>query len=434
MLLFAAALTSVTAVGFGILPAWQFSRAGRDAIRERQSTGPRTVWRRALVAAEVALALMLLTSAGLLIRSFERLLSVDPGFSPRQVVALQVFAWDRNGSPDKSRTFFDRTLERLRAIPGVQSAGAVSAMPFISANINIKSTLDIDGRPQLPNGDQRIVYVTVATPGYFEAMSIPLREGRLLEPRDSQTAAPVAVISEALRNREWPGESPVGRRIQVQWQGQRVKAEIVGVVSQIRHDGLDRAPRPEVFLSLDQNPFASMTYVMRGTGSPQALVDAAKREVWTVDPQQTFYDTPTVQGLVDKSVVRQRFSVTIMTAFAIIALVLCASGIYAIVSFTTSQRTREIGVRMALGADRSTIQRMVLREGTILVALGVVGGLFGAALSARLLRSLLFEVRPGDPLTFAIVCVLLVFVGLAACYLPARRATRVNPLVALRVE
>jgi ABC-type antimicrobial peptide transport system permease subunit len=205
-------------------------------------------------------------------------------------------------------------------------------------------------------------------------------------------------------------------------------------VSQIRHDGLDRAPRAEVFLPLDQSPFASMTYVVRGTGSPSALVDAAKREIWAVDPLQTFYDTPTVQGLVEKSVVRQRFSVTIMTAFAIVALVLCATGIYAIVSVTTSQRTREIGVRMALGADRSTIRRMVLREGTMLVGLGVVGGLVGAALSARFLRSLLFEVRPGDPLTFAIVCTLLVAVGLAACYLPARRATRVDPLVALRVE
>jgi putative ABC transport system permease protein len=434
MLLFAAALTTMTAVGFGILPAWQFSRPGRDAIRERHSTGARTAWRRALVGAEVALALMLLTSAGLLIRSFERLLAVDPGFSPRQVVALQVFAWDRNGSPDRSRMFFDRTLARLRSIPGVQSTGAVSAMPFISANINIKSTLDIDGRPQLSNGDQRIVYVTVATPGYFETMSIPLREGRLLEHRDSQTASRVAVISDALRRREWPDESPIGRYIKVQWEGRPVKAEIVGVVSQIRHDGLDRAPRAEVFLPLDQSPFASMTYVVRGTGSPKALVDAAKREIWAVDPLQTFYDTPTVQGLVEKSVVRQRFSVTIMTAFAIVALVLCATGIYAIVSVTTSQRTREIGVRMALGADRSTIRRMVLREGTMLVGLGVVGGLVGAALSARFLRSLLFEVRPGDPLTFAIVCALLVAVGLAACYLPARRATRVDPLVALRVE
>jgi putative ABC transport system permease protein len=220
----------------------------------------------------------------------------------------------------------------------------------------------------------------------------------------------------------------------VQWQGQRVKAEIVGVVSQIRHDGLDRAPRAEVFLPLDQNPFASMTYVVRGSGSAKTLVEAAKREIWAVDPLQTFYDTPTVQGLVEASVVRQRFSVTIMTAFAIIALVLCASGIYAIVSFTTSQRTREIGVRMALGADRSTIRRMVLREGTTLVGLGVIGGLVGAAVSARLLRSLLFEVRPGDPLTFAVVCAMLVAVGVAACYLPARRATRVDPLVALRVE
>ena len=434
MFAFAAALTALTAIAFGLLPALQFSRPGRETMRERQNSGPRSVFRRTLVGAEVALALVLLTGAGLLIRSFGRLLSVDPGFSGRNVVALQVFVWERNAAPDRTRNFFDTTLERIRSLPGVQSAGAVSAMPFIVANIDIKSTLEIIGGPVRDAAEQRGTYVTIATPGFFETMSIPLHEGRYLERRDSAQAPKVAVISDALRRREWPNESPLGRRLKIQWQGKPVEAEIVGVVSQIRHEGLDSIPRPEVFLPLAQVPFASMTYVVRAGGDPGAIINSVKQAVWSVDPLQSFYDTGSVEAYVSASIVRQRFSTTLMSAFALLALVLCASGIYGIVSFTTTQRTREIGVRMALGADGPAIQRMVLREGTVLIAAGVVCGVAGAFASGRFLQSLLFEIRPADPLTFGVVCVLLSVVGLAACYLPARRATRVDPLIALRAE
>jgi putative ABC transport system permease protein len=240
------------------------------------------------------------------------------------------------------------------------------------------------------------------------------------------------VISDALRRREWPSEDPVGKRLAIQWQGKRLEAEIVGVVSQIRHDSLDSAPRPEVFLPLAQVPFASMTFVLRGTSEPLALIDAAKREVWAVDSQQTFYDTASVEGLVDASVVRQRFSMTLMSAFALVALILCATGIYGVISFTTSQRTREIGVRMALGADAPAIQRMVLREGAMVVGAGVVAGLAGGRIAGRFLGTLLFETAPGDPVTMGAVSILLAIVGLAACYIPARRATLINPVSALR--
>lgn len=434
MLAFAAGVTSITAIAFGLIPALQFSRPGRDVVRERQGSGPRSFLRRGLVAAEIALAVVLLTGAGLLLRSFGRLLAVDPGFSPRHVVALQVFAYDRHGAPDRTRLFFKTTLERLRAIPGVEAAGGVSAMPFMIANIDIKSPLEVVGREPRPASERRGTYLTVATPGYFEAMSIPLREGRLLHDRDTQRTPAVAVISEALRRREWPSESPLARRIRLQWHGKPLEVEIVGVVSQIRHDGLDSTPRPEVFVPLDQVPFPSITYALRGTGDSATLIAAAKREIWAVDPMQTFYDVATVEGLVNASVVRQRFSVTLMSAFAALALLLCATGVYGLISFTTAQRTREIGVRMALGADGPAIRRMVLREGSIVVAAGVALGLAGALASSRLLQTLLFEIRPGDPLTFALVSSLLGAVGLAACYLPARRATRVDPLVALRVE
>jgi putative ABC transport system permease protein len=433
IVLFALGLTTMTAVSFGLLPACQFSHPGHY-LRERHASGGRGAVRRLLVAVEVALALVLVSGAGLLIRSFERLLAVNPGFSPHHVVALQVFAWDRNGRPDRARVFFETTLERIRALPRVQAAGAVSAMPFISANIDIKSPLEIAGRGASPDGNQRSVYVTITAPEYFETMSIPLRDGRYLDRHDTERGPAVAVVSEALKRREWPDESPVGRRLTVQWEGKPVEAEVVGVVGELRHERLDRAPRAEVFLPLAQAPFASMTYVVRGAGDPGALIAAAKREVWGVDPLQTFFDTADVERLVDGSVVRQRFSTSLMSAFALLALVLCATGIYGIISFTTARRTREIGVRMALGADAAAIRRMVIREGGMLIGVGVLAGLGGAFVAGRLIRTLLFEVRPGDPLTFAVVCVLLSTVGLVACYLPARRATRVDPLIALRIE
>jgi predicted permease len=265
-------------------------------------------------------------------------------------------------------------------------------------------------------------------------MSIPLREGRLLEDRDGETAPIVAVISDALRRREWPKESPIGRRIRVMWQGKPVEAEVVGVVGQIRHESLDTAARAEVFLPLAQFPFGSMTYVVRGAGEPSALIESVKRAMWSVDSMQPIYDTASVERLVRASVVRQRFSMTVMSAFALVALILCASGIYGIISFTTTQRTREIGLRMALGADASTIRRMVLREGSVVIAVGLAVGLVGAAAGSRFLRTLLFEVRPGDPITFVVVCVVLAAVGFAACYVPARRATEVDPLTALRTD
>ncbi len=434
VLLFAAALTTVTAIVFGLIPALQFSKQGRDVLRERQSDSVRGSFRRGLVAAEVAIALVLLVGAGLLVKSFGRLLAVDPGFSPQGVVMVQVFAGDRNGAPDRARTFFRSTIEQVQALPGVQAAGAVSAMPFALSNINIRSGLEVVGRPAVKEVEQRSTYVTIASPGYFTAMSIPLREGRLLEDRDSETAPVVAVISEGLRRREWPEESPVGRRVRISWQGKPVEAEVVGVVSQIRHDGLDTAPRPEVFLSLPQFPFTSMTYVVRGAGDPAALIDRVKRQIWTVDPMQTVYDAASVERLVQASVVRQRFSMSVMSAFAFVALLLCASGIYGIISFTTTQRTREIGVRMALGADGPMIRGMVLREAATVILIGLALGIAGALAASRFLQTLLFEVRPGDPLTIASVSLLLAVVGLAACYAPARRATRVDPLIALRSE
>jgi putative ABC transport system permease protein len=434
IMLFATALTALTAIAFGLIPSLQFSKNRGDALRERTSQSARGPLRRGLVAAEVAIALVLLVGAGLLVRSFVRLLAVDPGFKPQGVVMAQVFTFDRHSTPERSRLFFKSAVENLRALPGVQAAGAVSAMPFAMSNIDIKSTFDIVGRPPQPEGEQRGTYLTITTPGYFSTMSIALREGRLLEDRDAETAPAVAVISEGLRRREWRAESPIGRRIRVQWQGKPLEAEVVGVVDQIRHEALDIAPRPEVFVPHSQVPFGSMTFVLRAPQVTPDLVEDVKRAIWKVDSMQPIYDTARVEALVHASLVRQRFSATVMSAFALLALMLCATGIYGIISFTTTQRTREIGVRMALGADGPTIRRMVLAEGSVVIGVGLAFGLAGAVAGSRVLQTLLFEIRPGDPLTIGVVCVTLAVVGLAACYIPARRATRVDPLVALRVD
>jgi putative ABC transport system permease protein len=434
MVAVAAALTAVTTIAFGLVSALQFSRRGGDALRERASSGIRSAQRRTLVVAEVAIALVLLAGAGLLVRSFERLLAVDPGFRAAGVVTAQVFAADRHRAPDRSRLFFTSVVDRIQALPGVEAAGAVSAMPFAMSNIDIRSDLEVVGRPAAAAGEQRGTYLTIATPGYFRAMSIPLRQGRFLEPGDSEAAPLVALVSDALRAREWPNESPIGRRIGIFLDGRRLEAEIVGVVGQIRHDGLDTSARSEVFLPHAQAPFGSMTFVARGAGDPAALIDRVKRQIWSVDPLQAIYDAANVERLVAASVVRQRFSMTVMSAFALIALALCAGGIYSIISFTTTQRTREIGVRMALGADAPAIRRMVLREGAVVILAGLATGLVGAFIASRFLQTLLFGVGTADPLTFGVVCTLLAGVGLAACYVPARRATRIDPLVALRVD
>ena len=261
---------------------------------------------------------------------------------------------------------------------------------------------------------------------------MPREEGRLLDDRDSHRTPIVAVISDALRRREWPAESPLGKRIRVRWEGEPVEAEVVGVVRQIRHDALDRPARPEVFLAFDQVPFGSMTLVVRGDRDAADLIAASRQAVWSVDPQQAFNETGAVASMVGRTVVGQRFSTTLLAGVAGVALFLSAIGLYGVISVATSQRTREIGVRMALGADRRSIRAMVLKEGLAVVAAGLALGLASSFVATGYLQRLLFEVEAIDPATLLSVSLLLACVALVACYLPARRATRVDPVVALR--
>jgi len=435
VVLFAAAVTVATALVCGVAPALHGSRRGvADAVRGGREAGAGPARRRArslLVATEVAVALVLLAGAGVLVRSFARLIAVDPGFRKENVLALQVFAWDR---PDVMAGFFASSLERMRALPGVVSAAAVSAMPFIEANIDMESTLLVENRPAPRPGEEPRVHVTLASDSYFETMRIPLRRGRTIDARDTARAAPVAVISGSLARRLWPDDEPLGDRVTVRLEGRARTVEIVGVVAEVRHDGLDRAPRDEIFLPHAQTPFGSMTFVIRTAGDPTATIDAAKAAIWSANPTQTIYDLATMDALVADSLRDRRLLLGLVAAFATVALLLTVMGIYAVTAFATRRRTHEIGVRMTFGARRSDILALVVRQGLAPVAAGLAAGTLGALWLTRSLDGLLFETTPADPLTLATVVATLAVVAAAACFVPALGATRIDPARALRAE
>ena len=434
---FACGLGAVTAVGFGLLPALQFSRtAAGDAAKEgRAATGTRRARRTrdGLAVAEMALAMVLVVSAGLLLRSFQAIARIDTGFAADHVAALQVFAYgDQTRTAPQRVQFFRESVDRMRALPGVTHAAAVSAMPFIPANINIESEMVVEGAS--PAAQPRQVFLSTATDGYFETMGIPLLRGRTFTPFDDARTAPVAVITGSAARRHWGGRDPIGSFVHVRFTGRPVRAQVVGVVSELRHDALDQPARDELFLSQAQFGFGSMTYVLRTAGDPAAIIEPAKRVVWSMDPLQTIYDEATVPQLVAATLAPRRFAMLLVGLFASVALVLAAAGVYGVMSFTTGRRTREIGVRLALGATSRSVSSLVVSRALLLGGIGVLAGAAGSYAAGRMLESMLYGVPAFDPLTVSAVGALLLAVAAAAAYLPARRAGRVDPLVALRVE
>jgi predicted permease len=436
---FAALLALVSALACGIAPAWRFSRPRlAGALREAGSTAAhalaREPLRRGLVVAELALALVLLAGAGLLVRSFARLLAVDPGFRAEGVLALQVFAWDRQTTPAARVRFFDETLARLAELPGVRAAGAVSRMPFIEANIGIRSPLQVEGERELPPEEAPRVFLSTATPGYFEAMRIELVEGRPFDARDAAARPTVALVNEALARAHWGERSPLGSRVRLRFEGKPIRAEVVGVVASVRHERLERAPEPEAFLPHAQTGYGSMTYVLRTSADPASLTEAAKQRIRSLDSLLAFYRTASLRALVAKSLAARRFLLVLIASFAATAVLLASVGLYGLLSFLALERRREIGVRMALGAEAGDIVRLVLRQGLRLIAPGLVLGFLAALFATRALAGALYGVSHADPLTLAGVAALTALVSLAACYLPARQAVRVDPCVTLRSE
>ena len=438
LVLFALGLTAITTVLVGMWPALQLSR-GRlhEGLKETSSgltAGPqRRRFASGLIVGEIALALTLLIGAGLLVRSFTTLAQVDPGFEKSNVAVLQVFAYGPRYDTDEKRlAFFGQTLERFRGVPGVVRAGLSSVAPFLPSQIDIQGGYRIEGRPVPSDAALPVTTLTVATSDFFHALRIPLRRGRLFAETDHANAPLVALVNEVIAERAWPGENPVGQRITANWQGRWRTMEVVGVVGRVHHRRLEDDTRPEVFIPAAQLSYGSMTFIVQTVSDPAPLMSTLKARVWEGDPTLPLYEATTLDSLVATSLAPRRFVMTVTTALSGLAFVLAALGIYGMISFSTAQRTREIGVRLAIGGANTDILTMVLGEGMRLVAAGVALGLVAAVLFSRGISTMLYGVSPADPVTLAATVGLLLAVALFACYLPARRAMKINPLEALR--
>ncbi len=421
---------------FGLAPALQASGIDfQESLKEgcHGSSGGRQRTRKLLVVAEVAMSLLLLAGAGLMIRSFLRLMHVDPGFSPDHVLTMWV-ELPASKYPERlqRQAFFRQALERIRALPGVSSAGAVGELPLSGA---VRSaTFTIEGRPTVSNEAPPHSDIRTITPGYFQTMKIPLLKGRDFTEQDDSNGRLVAMIDETLAQLYWPGEDPVGKRLELQFAAEPLWMEIVGVVGRIKHRGLDAEYKGQIFYPAAQRGTLGMNLVTRTTIDPLSLVSAVRGAIREVDPEQPIYRVMTMEQVVADAVARPRLTMLLLGVFAALALTLAAVGIYGVIAYSVSQRTHEIGIRLALGAQAADVLRLIIRQVMGLVSAGVGIGLAGALSLTRLMKTLLFGVSATDPLTFTVITLLLALVALLACWLPARRAAQVDPIVALRNE
>jgi putative ABC transport system permease protein len=435
-LVFASGFGVLAATMAAVIPVLTILRGGTVTAAggslSTRSVAPALYGRSVLVVVQVALALVLLVSAGLLGRSLVRLLGVDPGLATEHLLALQVFAYDRNETAAKRSAFFAETLDRIRALPGVEGAGAASTVPFLKADIDIGSAMLIQGSPPRAAEDAPRVFLASATPDYFRAAGIPLRRGRFFTADDTMGARGIAIVNTTVARRHWPDADPLGRVIEVVDSGRKKTLEIVGVVGDLRYGGLQGATRPEVFLPHAQSPSAAMTYVVRTAADAASMTTAVKRAVWSVDPLQTFYDTGAVSDMIQTSLRPRVFVLRLVLIFALIGLVVAVVGAYGAVAWALRRRTAEFGVRMALGASASDIRRLILGYAGRLALAGIAIGLAASLMLGRLLDAFLFEVDTADPLTLLSVSAVLLAAVLLASAPPARRAARINPAGALR--
>ena len=443
VLAFTLGVSIVTGLVFGLAPAFQASRADVNATLKEESrgdTGGHRNWlRQLLVVSEVALALVLLIGAGLLIKSFSRLTEVDPGFRTDGVLTCQMTLTVEKSSPQKVN-FVQQILERLQALPGVQAAAATDSLPLTPfARI---AAVEIEGRPPIDMGKLKRgeVKVTPAsrptvTLDYFNAMGIPLRSGRAFTSQDARPSAGVVIVNEAFEKHHFPGESAIGKRIH--FLGSRAGAHwltVVGVVSDVRQRGLAGDVKLEVYNPVLNDIEGTMSFVIRTSGEPAHLVSAVRGVLAEVEPNQPLHNLMTMEQRLANTTISRRLNTVLLGSFAAVALLLAVVGIYGVMSYAVTQRRREMGVRMALGAQKSDVLGLIIHGGLRLTLLGVAIGLAGAFALTRYLSSLLYSVNATDPLTFAVISLTLVAVALLACWVPARRAARVDPMVALRTE
>jgi putative ABC transport system permease protein len=438
---FTLGMALLTGIVFGLIPAFHATRglsltlkeAGRGSVTTRGGSRVRG----ALVISELALAVMLLAGAGLLMRSFVRLQAVDPGFQPHQALSFELTLPDSRYKEDPTRVaFFDQLLPKLRALPGVTSAGAVMGLPLAGLNFNI--SFEVAGRPPVPPSQQPAMEVRVASADYFSTIGIPVKRGRAFTNDDKQGRPRVVMLTESAAKQYFPGEDPIGKTIKLGWgkgPGRaRAGGEVIGIVGDTRDAGLNEPSPAEIYLPLEQWPVSAMSVVVRTATPPTSLADAIRDAVHSVDPNLPVSNVRTLDQIIAKSISQPRFYMTLLTIFAGVALALAGIGIFGVLSYAVSQRTREIGIRMALGARERSVVVMVVRQAMLLVAIGVVSGTVAALVLSQTMARMLFGVTATDPATFAGVAAVLVAVALLACYMPARRASRVDPIIALRSE
>jgi putative ABC transport system permease protein len=438
LLVFTVAASLFTGLLFGSVPAFQAARArpnedlkeggwsGRQGVHSRRT-------RNLFVVAEIALALVLLAGSGLLIRSFARLMAVDPGFQAKGLLTARVeLPSSKYNTDEKISEFYAQLLERIRQLPGVRSASADSFLPF--TGIIAGTGVEVEGRPQIPIAEQPTVDVAVVEPQFFETMGIPLLRGRSFTDREAREVSHKAVISHAMAQQLWPNEDPIGKHVTIHMKNQDVPSEVIGMVGDVKHAGLDAELHPTAYWPHPELAFSFMTLVVRADGDPMALAPAIRDVVRSLDQDQPVVDMSSMEGLLSLSLARARFSTVMLGVFAGMALLLAIIGIYGVVSYGVAERTREIGIRVALGAQQTDVTQMILREGLVLAGSGVAIGIGVALAVTRLMVSLLFATSANDPATFAGVAGLLVAVAVFACCIPARRAARVDPIEALRYD
>ncbi|HKS08485.1 MAG TPA: ABC transporter permease [Pyrinomonadaceae bacterium] len=437
VLFFTFLVSMLTGVLFGLVPALQASRPDPGNTLKQDgrglSHGGRNRVRSALIVSEVALSLMLLVGAGLLINSFWRLLRTDAGFDPRGVLALDIpLSRTKYTTNEQRSAAFEQLIGRMKTLPGVRDVSVTSNVPL--TDMDVELSFQIEGRAPNKPGEEPTADYTIIGTDYFRTMNIALERGRVFTNQDAPNSPSVLVVSDAFVKRYFPNEDPIGRRIVFDGSDKTAR-EIVGVVADVKRNGLDVAVEPELYLSHLQEPERRLNLLIRTDARDASqLTPAARAEIKAFDSNQIIWRAQTLEELLGTSVAPRRFNMFLLGIFASVALVLAAVGLYGVMSYSVSWRTHEIGIRMALGAKRADVLRLVIRQGMTMTLIGLAIGLVGAFALSRVIAGLLYGVSPKDPLTFAGVSIVLLAVALLACLLPARRATRVNPIVALRSE
>ncbi|HYV14353.1 MAG TPA: FtsX-like permease family protein, partial [Pyrinomonadaceae bacterium] len=437
-LMFTLVISLLVGLGFGLMPALQFSRTRlNETLKEgsRGTAGRSTEkLRSVLVTVQIALALILLTVSGLLIRSMWQLQQVNPGFKPDQLLTMQLALPRTKYTEDEQKArFFEEVVAQVRALPDVKTAAVASQLPFLGENS--ASSFQIVGGPPLPRGVTLDTNRRTVSADYFQTLGLQLVRGRTFDNRDTAQAPRVVIINEAMARKFWQDDYPVSRYITF---NSSTQYEIIGVVSNAKHSSLQEEDEPQAYTSHQQVPSRTMDLAVRANYSfdrePAALINSIRQTVSKIDPEQAIYNIRTMDQRLSQSIAPQRFVALLLSLFATLALIQALVGIYGVMSYAVTQRRQELGIRMALGAHPGNILSLVLRRGMKLTLIGMALGLVGAVASTRLLRDMLFGVKPIDPLTFAAMTVLLIGISLVACFVPARRATKVDPMNVLRSE